>query len=106
MTLSELATILTSTGYPVRYGMFKEPPATSPYIEYECSYTENFGADNKAYHKIQNVSIFLFTKTKDPTAEEALEMKLDGANIYWNKTESFLQEESVFQILYEVKINE
>lgn len=105
MTLSELGTLLETTNYPVRYGFFAEKPTSKPYIEYEATYTANFKADNKAYSKFQNVDIFLFTKTKDLIAEAAVEAKLDNANLYWDKTETYLNEEKVYQILYEVKIN-
>lgn len=105
MTLNEFAQILNSTNLPVRYGFFRDADKpVEAYIEYECSYTENFGAENKVYKVIQHIDIFLFTKIKDPTSEAAVEAVFDQNDIYWNKTETYLSDEKAYQILYEVTI--
>lgn len=105
MTLSQFAEILNSSGLPVRYGFWKdEDRPTVPYIEYQCTYTENFGAENKVHQVIQHIDVFLFTKEKNLTAEAAVEGVFDANEIFWNKTESYFEDERVYQILYEVSI--
>lgn len=103
MTLSNFAGILQGTGIPARYGYWsdKDRP-TGNYIEYEATYTQNFGAVNRVYKIIQHLDVFLFTKTKDQAAEASVEYALDDAGIFWDKTETWLDDERVYQILYEV----
>lgn len=105
MTLSELNTVLLSTGLPVAYGYFPEETAPAPpCITYEVAYSNNFGADDKVYQKINHIDIFLYTKLKDEVSEGKVETALDGASLFYEKTESFLSSEQCYQIIYEVEI--
>ena len=105
MTLTDLYNILTSTGLPVAYQAFKpEENVKPPCITYEAAFSQNFGADNRVYSPFTNVDIFLFEKTKDGS-EAILENVLNMNMIFWNKTETWENDEKVYQIIYEVKIN-
>ena len=105
MTLSELNTVLKSTGLPVAYGYFNEKNAPAlPCITYEVAYSNNFAAENQVYKKIQHVDIFLWTSKKDLAAEEALENALDSAFLVYQSTETYLSAEKAYQIIYEVEI--
>ena len=39
------------------------------------------------------------------TEEATLESQLNANKIFWNKTETYNNDEKVYQIIYEVKIN-
>lgn len=105
MNLSDLNTILLTTGLPVAYGFFpKEEGVVPPCITYELAFTENFGADDRVYSPFSRVDIFLFQKNKGE-AEADLEDALDSYYIYWEKTEAYESDEGAFQTIYEVKIN-
>lgn len=105
MTLTDLYNILTSTGLPVAYQAFKpEENVKPPCITYEAAFSQNFGADNRVYSPFTNVDIFLFEKTKDGS-EAILENVLNANMIFWDKTETYENDEKVYQIIYEVKIN-
>ena len=105
-TLDGLYTILTSTNLPVAYGFFPEGESVSlPCITYQVAYSGNFGAENRVYEKIENVDIFLFTQTKDPTTEATLEAALDAADIFWQVTETYLSDQKCIQRIYEVQTN-
>lgn len=105
MTLTDLYNILTSTGLPVAYQAFKpEENVKPPCITYEAAFSQNFGADNCVYSPFTNVDIFLFEKTKDGS-EAILEDVLNANMIFWDKTETYENDEKVYQIIYEVKIN-
>ena len=105
MNLTDLHTVLVATGLPVAYGYFPDDEKVSPpCITYEVAFTQNFGADNKVYSPFTNVDIFLFQRVKGD-AESRLEAQLDANSIFWNKTETWEQDEKVYQIVYEVKIN-
>lgn len=108
MTLAEVYTMLKKTGYPVAYHHFiadeKNSAPTPPYILYLIPYSTNFGADNKVYHKINHCQIELYTNKKDQGAEQVLENVLDDASIFYDKVETYIESEKLYQVIYEISI--
>lgn len=105
MNLRQLNDVLKSTGLPVAYGYFNVEDAPAlPCITYEVAYSNNMAADNKVHKKIRHVDIFLWTRKKDIAAESALENALDGASLVYQSTETYLNAEKAYQIIYEVEI--
>ena len=101
MDEATLFTLLKTTGLPVAYHHFTSPP-TPPYIVYLFSYSSNFGADNKVYDAAKNFQVELYTKTKDLASEKLIEDALNGADVYWEKTEMYIDSEGLYQVLYEI----
>lgn len=101
MDETTLSNLLKSTGLPVAYHHFVQPP-TLPYIVYLFSYSSNFGADNRAYSKQSNYQVELYTKHKEPTTEKLIEDLFDENDIFWEKTETYIESEGLFQVLYEI----
>lgn len=101
MNEATLLTLLKTTGLPVVYHHFKKPPAP-PYIVYLFSYSSNFGADNKVYQKNPRYQVELYTTKKDPASEKLIEDLFDVNDIYWEKTETYIESEGLFQVLYEI----
>ena len=103
MRLEELKTLLGTTGLPVTYRAWPENDAPPmPYICYLVTYSNNFGADNRVYHKIDHLQVELYTKLKDPEAEDRVENAL--SSLYWDKTEEYIDSERCYQILYEIEV--
>ena len=107
MDIKGLQNVLNSTGLPVVYHSFqssglkvKQPP----YIIYYLKNSDNTGADNKVYYKQNYYNIELYTNKKDIAAEQKLEDAFDSASIFYEKTESYIDEEKMFDILYEIEI--
>ena len=96
-----LFTLLKTLNLPVAYHHFTSPP-TPPYIVYLFSYSSNFGADNKVHSQADNYQVELYTKTKDPTSEALIEGLFDANEIYWDKTETYIDSEGLYQVLYEI----
>jgi hypothetical protein len=96
-----LFTLLKTINLPVAYHHFKSPPSP-PYIVYLFSYSSNFGADNKVYDAKKNFQVELYSKTKDPTSEALIEGLFDANEIYWDKTETYIESEGLYQVLYEI----
>ncbi len=96
-----LFNLLKSTGLPVAYHHFTSPPAT-PYIVYLFSYSSNFGADNKVHSQADNYQVELYTTIKDPASEKLIEDLFDANDIYWEKTETYIESEGLYQVLYEI----
>jgi hypothetical protein len=104
MALSDLYTIL-SAAYPTAYWSFPEGEAPAmPYLVYFEASSDNFGADNKVYHHRKVISVELLTKTKDVSAEQAVEAKLDANDIYWEKTETHLDDEDAYEVIYTLEV--
>lgn len=96
-----LKSLLDTTGLPVAYHHFASPPSP-PYIVYLFSHSTNFGADNRAYQKAPHYQIELYTIKKDLVSEKLIEDLLDNNDIYWNKTEIYIESEGLYQVLYEI----
>ncbi len=96
-----LFALLKTTGLPVAYHHFVSPPSP-PYIVYLFSYSSNFGADGKVYHKIPNYQVELYTTKKDPASEKLIEDVFDANEIYWERTETYIDSEGLYQVLYEI----
>jgi len=96
-----LFNLLKSTGLPVAYHHFASPPSP-PYIVYLFSHSSNFGADNRVYSKQFNYQVELYTTEKDPVSEKLIEDLFDEHDIYWEKSETYIESEGLYQVLYEI----
>lgn len=105
MTLEQLFDILSGTGLPVTYHAWPEGEAPSlPWVAIVETGSDNFGADGIAYGLIKTVDVELYTKSKDPTMEGKVETALTNAGIYWDKDETFIESEKVFEIIYSLEV--
>lgn len=101
MDEATLFTLLKTTKLPVAYHHFVSPPSP-PYIVYLFSYSSNLGADNKVIEKFNNYQVELYTKKKDTASEKLIEDLFNTNNIYWEKTETYIDSEGLYQVLYEI----
>lgn len=99
--MQELYNLLKTLGMPITYHHFKTPP-TPPYIVYLFSYSDNFGADDKVYNKGDNYQVELYSVKKDIASEKLIEDLFDNNNIFYEKTETYLDTEGLYEVLYEI----
>ena len=108
MTLAELYNLLNSITELNRKVTYRAWPVGEapelPFICYLETSTDNFKADGKVYKKIQNVDIELYTAKKEPSTEYLIEDALDGANIAWEKSETWIESENCYEITYEITL--
>ena len=108
MTLGELTKILEATGYPVAYSHFTATPTNAvpnpPYICFLEDGSANLMADNKVYHKVNDLNIELYTTKKDLVAEAKLEKVLDDHEITYDSYETFIESEKLYQKIYETRL--
>lgn len=106
MTLRQIKQMLETTGYKVSYRSFprSETPLNPPFITYLTPNSSNISADNKAHVKVTALEIELYTVNKNPTAEATLETVLDNANIFYDKSEIYIDSEQMYQITYECEV--
>ena len=105
MTLEELNTVLAGTELPVAYLAFPADQAPEmPFIVFQETGSDNFGADNIVWASAMRVQVDLFTKLKDRTKEELLETTLTSAGIYWDRTPEYDKDEACYRVTYEIEI--
>lgn len=108
MTLQELYTALKAIGYPVAYSHFvdmpQNPAPAPPFITYREAYSSDVMADNINYVGVSNIQIELYTDRKDPAAEAAVQNKLKELGLPYSKTETYIEDERLFQVIYETQL--
>ena len=99
--MEELLQILSETQIPFAYHHFAEGESPeSPFICYLLPGSNNFSADGKVYYKINEVHIELYTDLKDLAVEQQLEDVLDKHGIFYNKSETWIESEKLYEVLY------
>lgn len=109
MTIETIATMMTemseAIGGEFNYLMFSENSAPNPpYILFYYPQRDDFLADNEAYQIITQLNIELYTSEKDFEKENALEAVLTGYGFVFSKTESWLNDEKLYEILYTMEV--
>ena len=96
-----LLQILSETQIPFAYHHFAEGESPEPpFICYLLPGSNNFSADGKVYYKINEVHIELYTDLKDLAVEQQLEEVLDEHGIFYNKSETWIESEKLYEVLY------
>ena len=105
MTFREIAEMIEDIGLPFTYYSWPENEAPMlPYIVYYYPSTENFPADNEVYKLTQTLNIELYTRTKNFDLENEVETVLQSAGFVWDKTETYIDTEHMFEVLYELEV--
>ena len=96
-----LLQILSETQISFAYHHFAEGESPAPpFICYLLPGSNNFSADGKVYYKINEVHIELYTDLKDLAVEQQLEDVLDEHGIFYNKSETWIESEKLYEVLY------
>ena len=99
--MEKILSILRGLGIPFAYDHFAQGESPDPpFICYLIPGTNNFSADGVAYYKINQYNIELYTDLKDLSLERKLEEALDEASIFYNKSETWIESESLYEVLY------
>lgn len=99
--MEELLQILNETQISFAYHHFAEGESPElPFICYLLPGSNNFSADGKVYYKINEVHIELYTDLKDLAVEQQLEDVLDEHGIFYNKSETWIESEKLYEVLY------
>lgn len=69
-----------------------------PYLEVHVDQGNNFGADNQVYVQGWDFTVDLYTKNKNNDLEKEVKDLLNGAGIYWSRSESFIDDEACYEI--------
>jgi len=100
--MDRLLEIMNEVGIPFAYDHFAEGESPEPpFICYLHPGSDNFAADGRVYYKINEVNLELYTEIKDLTAEQKLEDVLDKYGIFYNKFETWIDSEKLYEVLYQ-----
>ena len=103
--MDEVLEILEAVGLPYAYDHFSEGESPEPpFIVYLMPASDNFAADGKVYYKVDGYRIELYTDTKAPETEAALEAVLDEHGIFYNKSEVWIDSEKLYEVLYQFEM--
>lgn len=99
--METLLSVLNSIGIPYAYDHFAEGESPEPpFLCYLLPGSSNFSADGKVYQRVSEVRLELYTDCKDLDSEEKVEAALDAMGIFYNKTETWIDSEKLYEVLY------
>lgn len=101
MTIEYIVEMLQEMNIPFAYDHFAEGESPEPpFICYLIPGSDNFAADGKVYFKMNEVRIEMYTDFKDLDLESRVEGVLDGHEIFYNKSETWIQSEKLYEVMY------
>ena len=101
MEYDDLVQMLEEAGLPLAYDHFSEGESPEPpFLIFLFPSSDNFSADGKVWYRISNVNVELYTDRKDPELENRLEAVFDAHEIFYNKTEAWIESERLYEVLY------
>ena len=101
MTHNTLMEMLEETALPIAYDHFAEGESPAPpFICFLYPGSDNFAADGRVYLKISEVHVELYIDEKNPELEATLEAVLDRHGIFYEKTETWIESERLYEVLY------
>lgn len=101
MTIENIVEMLQEMNIPFAYDHFAEGESPEPpFICYLIPGSDNFAADGKVYFKMNEVRIEMYTDFKDLNLESRVEGVLDGHEIFYNKSETWIQSEKLYEVMY------
>lgn len=108
MTLSDIKNILEGiSSFENKVVYYAWPEKEAPALPWICYYEDesnNFAADGIVFQPILNVTIELYSRTKDTASEALIESALNTAGIFWQKSETYIDNEKCFVETYEIEV--
>lgn len=105
MTYQEIISLLSEIKLPYAYDHFAEGESPDPpFIVFLFPRSANFGADGIVYQKINVLHIELYTDAKAPDIEGQVEAVLDQHGLFYQKTEVWIADERLYEVLYEMEV--
>ena len=99
--MDDLMQLMEEIGLPFAYDHFAEGESPDPpFITFLLPGSDNFAADGKVYWKINELHIELYTDEKNPETEALVETVLDAHEIFYDKSEVWIESEKLYEVLY------
>lgn len=99
--MDRLIGMLEKMQIPFAYDHFAEGESPEPpFVCYLLPGSDNFSADGKAYYKKNKIHLELYTDKKDLAVEQKVEDVLDEYDVFYNKSEVWIESEKLYEVLY------
>ena len=99
--MDKIVSMLEEIGIPSAYSHFAEGESPEPpFLCYLLPRSDNFSADGRVYHKLSSVHFEVYTDKKDRALECKVEDVLDKNNIFYNKSEVWINSEKLYEVIY------
>jgi hypothetical protein len=101
MTYDDVVTMVEEIGLPCAYDHFAEGESPDPpFVVFLFPDSDNFFADGVVYQQRTGLSIELYTDIKEPKHERKIERVLASWDVPWNKTETWIEDEKLYEVRY------
>lgn len=101
MTHNEIMAMLAESQIPVAYDHYAEGESPDPpFLCFRYPATDHFSADGRAYYLIAQVDVEVYTDRKDPELEKRIENVFDAHDIFYEKSEVWIESEKLYEVLY------
>lgn len=101
MSFEDVKTMIAGLGLPYTYYSFPMNVAPDPpYIVFNYPDINDLAADNTNYGHIVTLNLELYTASKDFSVEETIEAALNANGFVYDKTETYIRQEELFQVTY------
>lgn len=105
MKKEQIEKMLDEVGIEYRYHHFETDEAVAPpFICWLVPGSNNFAADGKVFFRVDKLDIELYTDSKNIELEEKIENVLEEHGIFWEKTETWIESEKMYEVLYEMEV--
>lgn len=104
MKLEEVTSILKETGLSVTYYMWGNKVPALPYLVYYYPTNNDEYADGSNWVDVKQLNIELYTANKDFELEKKVEQVLKENDLSFLKSESYLNDENMYEVLYESEV--
>ena len=103
--MDKIINMLEEIGIPFAYSHFAEGESPEPpFLCYLLPRSDNFSADGAVYHKLNVVHFEVYTDKKDRALENRVEDVLDKNNIFYNKSEVWINSEKLYEVIYSFEL--
>lgn len=105
MTYEAVMDLARETELPFAYDHFAEGESPDPpFLLFLFPRSDNFGADGSVYFKFDVLHFELYTDAKAPDIESRIESVLDRYGLFYNKSEVWIADERLYEVLYEMEV--
>ena len=103
--MDKIIGMLKEIGIPFAYSHFAEGESPEPpFLCYLLPRSDNFSADGAVYHKLSVVHFEVYTDKKDRALENRVEDVFDKNNIFYNKSEVWINSEKLYEVIYSFEL--
>lgn len=105
MTHTQIAAMLEEANLPLAYDHFAEGESPDPpFLVFLFPGSSNMFADDSVYLRVSELHVELYTDKKEPEIEALLEAVFAAHEILWDKTETWIESEKLYEVLYVTEI--